>query len=41
MHTVEPLAWYGALIGLFIAIALILKKLILFIHCSSVPFSVL
>lgn len=27
MHTIEPLAWYGALIGLFIAIALILKKI--------------
>ncbi|MEN0614823.1 SLC13 family permease [Klebsiella indica] len=27
MHTIEPLAWYGALIGLFIAIVLILKKI--------------
>ncbi|MBG6246617.1 gluconate:proton symporter [Candidatus Symbiopectobacterium sp. 'North America'] len=27
MHTIEPLAWYGALIGLFIAIAFILKKI--------------
>ncbi|MDX5628790.1 MULTISPECIES: SLC13 family permease [unclassified Brenneria] len=27
MHTIEPLAWYGALIGLFIAIVLIFKKI--------------
>ncbi|HBA9461092.1 TPA: GntP family permease [Escherichia coli] len=27
MHNIEPLAWYGALIGLFIAIMLILKKI--------------
>lgn len=26
MNTIEPLAWYGALLGLFIAIILILKK---------------
>lgn len=27
MHVITPLAWYGALIGLFIAIVLILKKI--------------
>lgn len=26
MHLAEPIAWYGALLGLFLAIALILKK---------------